>query len=31
MNLANLLCAFAGRHNDPANGDSEADNGQHLI
>jgi hypothetical protein len=25
MNLANLLCAFAGRHNDPANGDGEAD------
>jgi hypothetical protein len=26
MNLANLLCAFTGRHNDPANGDDEADN-----
>jgi hypothetical protein len=25
MNLANLLCAFAGCHNDPANGDDEAD------
>jgi hypothetical protein len=25
INLANLLCAFAGYHNDPANGDDEAD------
>jgi hypothetical protein len=25
MNLANLLCVFAGCHNDPVNGDAEAD------
>jgi hypothetical protein len=25
MNLANLLCAFTGCQNDPANGDDEAD------
>jgi hypothetical protein len=25
MNLANLLCVFAGYHNDPANGNDEAD------
>jgi hypothetical protein len=31
MNLANLLCAFAGRHNDPANGDGEADDSQPSI
>jgi hypothetical protein len=26
MNLANLLYAFAGRYNDPANGNNKADN-----
>jgi hypothetical protein len=31
MNLANLLCAFAGRHNDPANGDDEADDGSPSV
>ena len=31
MDLANLLCAFAGRHNDPANGDDEADDGSPSI
>jgi len=31
MNLANLSCAFTGRHNDPANGDDEADHDSPSI
>src|SRR5882757_5915462 len=31
MDLANLLCAFAAHHNDPANGDAEEDGGSPSI
>jgi hypothetical protein len=31
MDLANLLCTFAGYYNDPANGDAEADDGLPSI
>jgi hypothetical protein len=31
MNVANLLCTFAGRYNDPANSDDEADDSQPSI
>ena len=31
MDLANLLCVFAGHRNDPANGNAEADDGSPSI
>jgi hypothetical protein len=31
MDLANLLCVFVGQHNDPANSDTEADDGLPSI
>jgi hypothetical protein len=31
MNLANLLCVFTGRYNDPANSNNKADNGSPSV